>query len=78
MADLKAGLAAAGIRVEDAAGGLRGIEPKNIVNRSRSTCGVQLELTMALRKNAKGIAAFVRAVRLTLKRLSEPGSKKCV
>jgi phage replication-related protein YjqB (UPF0714/DUF867 family) len=74
VAELKAALLAAGIRVEDAVGGLRGIEPQNIVNRSRSTRGVQLELTMALRKNPERLEAFVRAVRRTLERFHRASS----
>ena len=71
MAALKASLVAVDITVEDAVGKLRGADPKNIVNRCRSTRGVQLELTMALRKNRAKIAAFVRAVRITLKHLKQ-------
>ena len=71
MTALKAGLVAAGITVEDAVGRLQGADPKNIVNRCRSTRGVQLELTMALRKNRKTIDAFVCAVRVTLKELQQ-------
>jgi phage replication-related protein YjqB (UPF0714/DUF867 family) len=75
VAALKAGLVAAGIRVEDAAAGLRGAEPQNIVNRCRSTRGVQLELTMGLRKNRKAIDSFVHAVRFTLKQLPQLDQK---
>lgn len=71
IAVLKANLTAAGIKVQDAAGGLRGTDPQNIVNRCRSARGVQLELTMALRKNKKTIDAFTRAVRYTLKRIPQ-------
>lgn len=72
---LKANLAAARIKVDDAAGGLRGTDPQNIVNRCRSVRGVQLELTMALRKNKKTIDAFTRAVRYTLKQIPKMGPK---
>jgi phage replication-related protein YjqB (UPF0714/DUF867 family) len=68
IAALKADLTAAAISVEDAADGLRGVDSKNIVNRCASARGVQVELTMALRKNRKTIDAFTRAVRYALKR----------
>jgi phage replication-related protein YjqB (UPF0714/DUF867 family) len=72
---LKAGLAAVGVHVEDASGGLGGKDPQNIVNRCRSARGVQLELTMALRRNQKLVDAFIRAVRTTLKHLPDMGRK---
>lgn len=75
IAALKANLAAARIKVEDAADGLGGADPQNIVNRCRSARGVQLELTMALRKNKKAIDAFTRAVRHTLKQIPQMGPR---
>jgi phage replication-related protein YjqB (UPF0714/DUF867 family) len=68
---LKASLEAAGIRVELAAGRLAGMQPKNIVNQCRSTRGVQLELSMALRKNKKTVKVLVRIIRSTLKKLKK-------
>lgn len=75
IAALKANLAATGIKVQDAAGGLRGTDPQNIVNRCRSARGVQLELTMALRKNKKTVDAFTHAVHYTLKRILQMGPR---
>jgi phage replication-related protein YjqB (UPF0714/DUF867 family) len=75
VAALTASLVTAGIKVEDATPGLGGTESHNIVNRCRSARGVQLELTMALRKNTKSIDALIRAVRCTLKQLPQPGQK---
>jgi len=75
VAVLKADLMTAGIKVEDAGAGLGGTDSKNIVNRCRSTRGVQLELTMALRKDTKSMDAIIRAVRSTLRQLPQPEQK---
>lgn len=75
VAALRVGLETAGIRVDDATAGLGGAEPQNIVNRCRSTRGVQLELTMALRKNPKSVDALIHTVRCTLQQLPQVNQK---
>lgn len=58
-------LSAAGLACEDAPAGLAATDPRNICNRGRSRRGVQLEVSMALRRSSRR-AALVRAVREAL------------
>ena len=66
MVTLKQSITEVGIAVEDAIHRLSGSDPNNIVNRCKTGRGVQLELTMALRKNAVLVESFVKAVRSVL------------
>ena len=63
---MKERLNAVRIEVEPAEGYLSAINPQNITNRGLRRRGVQFELTMALRKNAKAIEEFVGSVRAVL------------
>jgi phage replication-related protein YjqB (UPF0714/DUF867 family) len=58
-------LSAAGLACEDAPVGLAGTDPRNICNRGRSGRGVQLEVSMDLRRSSRR-ATLVRAVREAL------------
>ena len=69
MLALKNDLGKAGITVEDAAGQLRGSDPRNIVNRCKTGAGVQFELTMEFRENARLADSFVQVIRSALSHL---------
>jgi phage replication-related protein YjqB (UPF0714/DUF867 family) len=69
ISTLKTRITKAGIAVEDAVGRLRGSDPANIVNRCKSTHGVQLELTIAFRKNPSFVESFVQTIRSVLSQL---------
>ena len=59
---IAAQLRAAGLTCEDAPSGLAGADPNNVCNRGRTGSGVQLEVSMALRRSQRR-SVFVRAVR---------------
>jgi phage replication-related protein YjqB (UPF0714/DUF867 family) len=58
-------LRAAGIACDDAPAGLAGALPRNICNRGRTGRGVQLEVSMELRRSRQR-TALIRAVRSAL------------
>jgi phage replication-related protein YjqB (UPF0714/DUF867 family) len=62
---IAARLQAAGLACEDAPAGHAGTDPRNICNRGRSGVGVQLEVSMDLRRSRRR-AVLVRAVREAL------------
>lgn len=62
---IAARLKAAGLACEDAPAGLAGTDPRNICNRGRSGAGVQMEVSMGLRRSRRR-AVLVRAVREAL------------
>jgi phage replication-related protein YjqB (UPF0714/DUF867 family) len=59
---IAAQLRAAGLACDDAPAGLAGTDPRNVCNRGRSGGGVQLEISLDLRRSQRR-AALVRAVR---------------
>ena len=59
---IAAQLRAAGVPCEDAPSGLAGADLHNICNRGRTGCGVQLEVSMDLRRSQRRMG-LVRAVR---------------
>jgi phage replication-related protein YjqB (UPF0714/DUF867 family) len=62
---IAARLSAAGLACQNAPAGLAGADPRNLCNRGRSGKGVQLEVSMELRRSGRR-AARVRAVREAL------------
>lgn len=62
---IAAQLQAAGLTCDDAPSGLAGTDPRNICNRGRTGSGVQLEVSMGLRRSPRR-SVLVRAVRLAL------------
>lgn len=63
---LKTALTDAGFKVDAPEGGLAGADPQNIVNRGASGKGVQVELTMGLRRNREAAKKFTDVVRAVL------------
>jgi phage replication-related protein YjqB (UPF0714/DUF867 family) len=64
--DLTNALAVKRIHLEEARSALRGADAHNITNRGISRRGVQLELTMAFRRNGETVKRFVEVVREVL------------
>ncbi len=58
-------LRALGLSCEDAPAGLDGLDPRNVCNRGRSGAGVQLELSLDLRRSPRR-SQLIRAVREAL------------
>lgn len=63
-------LRALGLSCEDAPAGLDGLDPRNVCNRGRSGAGVQLELSLELRRSPRR-ALVIRAVREALLAVSK-------
>jgi phage replication-related protein YjqB (UPF0714/DUF867 family) len=62
---IAAQLRAAGLTCEDAPSGLAGVDQRNICNRGRTGGGVQLEVSMSLRRSQRR-SVLIRAVREAL------------
>lgn len=62
---IAAQLEAVGVRFDDAPARLAGADPRNICNRGRTGRGVQLEVSMGLRRSQRR-AVLVQAVRKVL------------
>jgi len=67
-------LSAIGLTCEEAPAGLAGLDPRNLCNRGRSGAGVQLELSLDLRRSPRR-ALLIRAVREALLMVSNAVNK---